>query len=394
MRRRFGFSGFGFRWCVLVAAALALAAAPAWEQPAVAGSRYVLGPGDVLEVSVWGFPDLTRTVAVRPDGYVSLPLVGDVQATGRTVEELQRLLTRRFAAYVRNPQVAVIVREFRRVRVSVLGQVGRPGVVELLPPVRVLDALSAAGGLLESADRKAARLVRRDGTVELLDLERAEWGDPSHNVLLATGDAVVIPEDVAGFVFVLGEVQKPGAFRLKGELRVLDVLAMAGGLTEKAGVEQAYILRGKAQRIPVNLVALLSRGEVAENTRLEAGDVIFVPEDLENRVYVLGDVNRPGVFPLRYASTVLAALSQAGGVNLRNQPREALILRRPRLGAGAAVNGNGIERIRVDLPALLGGDVTRDLPLQAGDVVFVPQGPVGWLQLVLGVLGGIRAVFP
>lgn len=374
--------------------AVAVAVPPAWGQPAVAGSRYVLGPGDVLEVSVWGFPDLTRTVAVRPDGYISLPLVGEVQAGGRTVEDLQRFLTRRFAAYVRNPQVAVIVREFRKVRVSVLGEVRRPGVVELLPPVRVLDALSAAGGLLESADRRSARLVRPDGTVELLDLEGAERGDPSHNVLLSTGDAVVIPEDVAGFVFVLGEVQKPGAFRLKGELRVLEALALAGGLTEKAGVEQAYILRGKTQRIPVNLLALLSRGEVAENTRLEAGDLIFVPEDLENRVYVLGDVNRPGVFPLRDASTVLAALSQAGGVNLRNQPREALILRRTRTGTAAAASGSGIERIRVDLPALLGGDVTRDLTLRAGDVVFVPQGPVGWLQLVLGVLTGIRTLLP
>lgn len=372
---------------------VALGAASSAAAQSPGSDTYRLAPGDVLEVSVWGFPDLTRTVAVRPDGRVSLPLVGEVVASGRTPEELQRELTRRFAAYIRSPQVAVIVREFRKVRVSVLGQVGRPGTFELLPPVRVLDALSAAGGLLESADRRGTRLIRADGTVLELDLERAERGDASQNPLLETGDALVVPEDVMGFVFVLGEVNKPGAFRLKGELRVLEALAFAGGLTEKAGVERAYVVRERTTRLPVDLAALLTRGEERHNLRLQPGDVLFVPEDLENRVYVLGDVNRPGVFPLRHAPTVLAAITQAGGVNLRNQPNEALVLRRNN-GAGAATNGNAAERIRVDLPALLRGDVSKDLQLRPGDVVFVPQGPVGWLQLVLGILTGILNVLP
>lgn len=378
--------------CALVALLAVLQAGAAGAQ--VPGDTYRLGPGDVLEVSVWGFPDLTRTLAVRPDGRISLPLVGEVQAAGRTAEELQRELTRRFGLYVRNPQVAVIVREFRRVRVSVVGQVGRPGVFELLPPVRVLDALSSAGGLLESADRKAARLIRADGTVLHLDLERAEQGDPAHNPLLETGDALVVPEDVTGFVYVLGEVNKPGAFRLKGELRVLEALAMAGGLTEKAGVERAYVLRGRTERLPVDLAALLTRGDDRQNVPLRAGDLIFVPEDLENRVYVLGDVNRPGVFALRQAPTVLAAITHAGGVNLRNQPSEAVVLRRNGNGTGAATNGNGAERIRVDLPALLRGDVSKDLPLRPGDVVFVPQGPLGLLQVVLSVLTGVVNALP
>lgn len=391
MRPRSAFNSKALARLVLLLASSVLASGTAlWAQePAI---PYRLGPGDVLEVSVWGFPDLTRTVAVRPDGRISLPLVGEVKAAGRTAEELQRELARRFALYIRNPQVAVLVREFRRVRVSVVGQVNRPGVFELLPPVRVLDALSSAGGLLESADRKGARLIRADGTVLSLDLERAEQGDAAHNPVLQTGDVLVIPEDVTGFVFVLGEVNKPGAFRLKGELRVLEALAMAGGLTERAGVEQAYVVRGRSQRLPVDLAALLTRGDQRHNIPLQAGDLIFVPEDLENRVYVLGDVNRPGVFALRQAPTVLAAITQAGGVNLRNRPAEAVILRRNRNASGAAINGNGAERIRVDLRALLRGDVSKDLTLQAGDVVFVPEGPVGLLQLLLGILTGVVGV--
>lgn len=390
MRRSFGSKHVFGRLVLLLASLVASSGVTLWAQDVA--TAYRLGPGDVLEVSVWGFPDLTRTVAVRPDGRISLPLVGEVDASGRTAEELRRELTRRFALYVRNPQVAVLVREFRRVRISVVGQVSRPGVFELLPPVRVLDALSSAGGLLEGADRRAARLLRADGTMLNLDLERAEQGDPAHNPVLQTGDVLVVPEDVAGFVFVLGEVNKPGAFRLKGELRLLEALAMAGGLTEKAAVEQAYVLRGRSQRLPVDLGELLTRGEQRHNVVLQAGDLIFIPEDLENRVYVLGDVNRPGVFPLRQAPSVLAALTQAGGVNLRNLPSEAIILRRNRSRTGAALDGNGAEQLRVDLPALLRGDVSKDVRLQAGDVVYVPQGPMAFVQLVLGILTGILGV--
>jgi polysaccharide export outer membrane protein len=375
---------------VVTAVLLALVAGP----PALGQQRasYILGPKDVLEVSVWGHPDLTRVVAVRPDGRISLPLVGEVEAKGRTTEELQRELTRRFALFVRNPQVAVIVREFRRVRVSVLGQVGRPGTFELLPPVRVLDALSSAGGLLEGADRRAARVIRADGVVVNLDLERAEHGDLTQNPVLETGDAIVVPEDLVGFVFILGEVNRPGAFRLRGEMRVLEALALAGGLTEKAGVERAYVLRGRTTRVPADLGALLIRGDQQHNVVLQPGDLIFVPEDLDNRVYVLGDVNRPGVFPLRQAPTVLVAITQAGGVNLRNQPTEALVLRRNNRGAGTAASGDGAQRIHVDLGALLRGDVTKDLQLQPGDVVFVPQGHVGLLQVVIGILTGVLGI--
>ncbi|MDQ7850762.1 MAG: SLBB domain-containing protein [Armatimonadota bacterium] len=372
------------------AAALALAV---FSHAQSLGGTYRLGPGDVVEVSVWGFPDLTRTAAVRPDGRLSLPLVGEVEASGRTLEDLRAELTRRFARFVRNPQVAVILKELRRVRVGVLGQVGRPGTLELTAPARVLDALSAAGGLLESADPRAARLIRANGTVVELDLERAVQGDASYNPPVDTGDVLVVPEDVNGFVFVLGEVNRPGMFRLKTELRVLEALALAGGLTEKAGVGRAYVVRNRSERVPLDLAALLTRGDQQQNIVLQRGDVVFIPEDLENRVYVLGDVNRPGVFALAHAPSVLAALTQAGGVNLRTQPSEAFVLRRSGSG-GAGMEGSSVVRIRVDLEALLRGDVSRDVRLQPGDVVFVPQGPLGLLELMLSILTGVRRWIP
>ena len=110
---------------LLVAAMMAPAAAQA---PAEA---YRLGPEDVLEVSVWGHADLARTVTVGPDGKISLPLVGVVAAGGLTVDALTRLLTRAYDTYIVNPRVSVSVREYRKLRVSVLGQVVRPGAYAL-----------------------------------------------------------------------------------------------------------------------------------------------------------------------------------------------------------------------------------------------------------------------
>ena len=107
---------------------------------------YILGPEDVLEVTVWGYPDLTRIVTVRPDGKISLPTVGPLTAAGLSVERLTQILTRAYAAYINNPQVTVSIREFRKIRVSVLGQVTRPGTYVLPPGSRLLDLRSDAGG--------------------------------------------------------------------------------------------------------------------------------------------------------------------------------------------------------------------------------------------------------
>ncbi|MDI6773347.1 MAG: polysaccharide biosynthesis/export family protein [bacterium] len=128
--------------------------------PGGAQQPYILGLEDVVEVSVYGNDDLSRVVTVRPDGMISLPLVGEIRAAGLTPEQLRERLVPLYARFIRNPQVAVIVREFRRVRVTVLGQVMRPGVHELRLGASVLDALASAGVLTEAAGLGEVRLSR------------------------------------------------------------------------------------------------------------------------------------------------------------------------------------------------------------------------------------------
>jgi polysaccharide export outer membrane protein len=130
-----------------------------------AGSyEYVIGPADVLEVAVWQNALVSRTVPVRPDGKISLPVINDVRAAGLTPRQLQSFLTTALAEYIQTPEVSVIVREVHSFNVSVIGHVKTPGRYELTSRVTVLEALAMAGGLTEYADRGRIVILRRTGS--------------------------------------------------------------------------------------------------------------------------------------------------------------------------------------------------------------------------------------
>jgi len=152
---------------LLVAAELAWGGspAPAGKQNGTAAAReYRIGPEDLLDIHVWNNAVLSRTVPVRPDGNISLPLVNDVQAAGLTPMELRNVLTKKFTAYMPAPEVAVIVREVHSFKVSVLGEVKKPGRYELRSGTTVLDAIAMAEGLTEFASRGGIVILRREGT--------------------------------------------------------------------------------------------------------------------------------------------------------------------------------------------------------------------------------------
>lgn len=368
---------------------------------AFAQQPYTLGPEDVLEVLVLGHPDLTRIIIVRPDGKIALPLVGTVTAAGLTVERLTQILTRAYAVYIRNPQVTVIVREFRKIRVSVLGRVSRPGTHALPPGSSVLEAMSMAGGPAEDADLRHAQLLRPGAPPLTVDLEQALAGDPAANVALQGGETLVVPEDLVNLVNVIGEVARPGRYRLKGGMRVLDVLLLAGGLTARASVAQARLVRGPGEGQPLFLDSLLLRQDMSRNIEMRAGDALIIPEETNNKIYVLGDVNSPGAFELKGVITVVQAIALAGGAVERGvgTAGTAYILRRRGSADAAPIPGGTAEPlpgngtlITVNLRAALQGDVSRTIVVQPGDVLVVPQTGLGSLQVFLNILLGLRAI--
>ena len=167
------------------------ASAPA----AAAEEPYRIGKEDVLDVSVWRDPDLSRTLPVRPDGFITLPMVGEVQAEGRTTVELEQDIARRLQKYIQSPRVTVMVREVNSARVYVTGEVQKPGAFPLRGQVTVLQALAMAGGLTEFADRDGMMVIRANNgphiSVRYSDLidRRAQGAD----FPLQPGDTVVVP---------------------------------------------------------------------------------------------------------------------------------------------------------------------------------------------------------
>lgn len=127
--------------------------------------EYLIGPGDLLEVAVWDNTAISRTVPVRPDGKISLPLLHDVQAAGRTPMQLQELINQSLTTYIETPAVSVIVKEVHSFKVSVIGQVKTPGRFELAGHATVLDVLAMAGGLTEFADRGRIVILRQEETL-------------------------------------------------------------------------------------------------------------------------------------------------------------------------------------------------------------------------------------
>jgi polysaccharide export outer membrane protein len=251
--------------------------------------EYKIAAGDVIDVVVFGHSDMRKELPVRPDGKIAYLLVGEVQAEGLSIDELQQDLEERLATYLRYPRVDVILKKAKEARFTILGAVGRPGVYSIKGPTTLLDGVAMAQGLsqgqyegstIEIADLENAFVVRR-GKVVPVNFERAiHRGDTRHNILVEDGDYVYIPSSLAQEVFVLGEVGQPRSYGFRGRVTLMEAVAESGGFTDAARLGDVVILRGlntgaDRQLIPVDVKEIVAgrRGDM----ELEVGDVVYVP---------------------------------------------------------------------------------------------------------------------
>ena len=185
--------------CAGVAGAQApasVAKTPTVESDGSNVEEYRIGPEDVLLISVWKNDLLSRTVSVRPDGMISLPLLNEVQAAGLTPPELRDSLIQRLTEYMPNPDVSVIVQDVRFFKVSVIGEVVKPGRFELKSRTTVLDALAQAGGLTNFASRNKIVVLRAEGNATKrlpFNYNKAVSDSQAENFYLRPGDIVVVP---------------------------------------------------------------------------------------------------------------------------------------------------------------------------------------------------------
>jgi polysaccharide export outer membrane protein len=158
---------------------------------------YVIGSQDMLDVSVWREPDFSRTVPVRPDGKISLPLLNDMQAAGLTPSQLAAELTKSLNKFVTNPQVTIIVTQINSQRFYILGEAARPGAYTLIPEMTILQALSNAGGFTPYANSKKIYLLREEnGKQQKLSFNYKDvvaGKRTEQNIVLKNGDTIVVP---------------------------------------------------------------------------------------------------------------------------------------------------------------------------------------------------------
>ena len=171
---------------------------PATGSAAGLADDYIIGPEDVLAVNVWRDPEVSRTVPVRPDGKISLPLIGDLDVSGLTTLKVRSLIVAKLKEYIANPEVSVIVQEIKSRTYVVMGKVVKPGSYPLAKPTSVLEAIAVAGGFLEFAKVNKVYVMRRmeDGSQKALpfDYKQVIKGKKlDQNVDLKTGDTIVVP---------------------------------------------------------------------------------------------------------------------------------------------------------------------------------------------------------
>ncbi|MFY9752408.1 MAG: polysaccharide biosynthesis/export family protein [Candidatus Acidiferrales bacterium] len=194
--------GFIAAVALLIALAIPAAAQEATStqsasKSATSDESYLIGPQDVLDINVWKEPSVTRSVPVRPDGKISLPLLNDVQAAGLTPMQLSQALTEKLKKYMDSPQVTVTVTQINSQRVYVIGQVARPGAYPLVPGMTMLQALSTAGGLAQFANGKKIFLLRTSGSTQTKSYfnykDVVNGKKPEENLVLQAGDQIVVP---------------------------------------------------------------------------------------------------------------------------------------------------------------------------------------------------------
>jgi polysaccharide export outer membrane protein len=182
----------------MAARAQSQAAVTAGQDPSPAASAdYRIGPADVLDIAVWNNPAISRSTPVRPDGMISLPLLNDVQAAGLTPMALRDVIAKKLAEYLPNPEVSVIVREVNHFKISVLGEVKRPGRYDFKGQASVLEALAMAGGLSDFAARSKIVVLRNEGTgtkrIPVNYNKIVSSGAEQEDVPLRPGDIVLVP---------------------------------------------------------------------------------------------------------------------------------------------------------------------------------------------------------
>lgn len=317
-------------------------------------ANYLLGPGDVLKITVYNNPDLSLETRVTERGLINFPLVGELHVGGITTSAAEKRIAGLLekGGFLKQPQINILVTQFQSKVVSVLGSVYKPGRYSLDRATNLADLLALVGGVMPDGS-DIVTIVGKSGKTDYDLRNIVGKGDGSQNVPLSGGEIVYVH---ARDISVMGQVNRPGKYSVVGGVRtVADFLVVAGGITPVGSdtVTVTTVRDGKLNRFEVDIDSLFRVGDNAANIELASGDSIYVPR--APIVYIYGEVQHPGSFRIERNMTVIQALAQGGGPTVRGTQRNIKLHRRNDKGV--------VEKLS---PALTD-------PVQPDDVIYVQE---------------------
>ncbi len=344
--------------CALVLATLGLART---QEPA----SYILGPEDIVTVTVVDQPKFSGDYLIPESGRISLPVLGDVTVTDMSIEKLHGLILTAMKKRLVHPEVIVSLKSSRIKRIYVFGDVQKPGVIDLKVGWRIAELISAVGGMSSGVDQRDIRVILDHANGSKVDMSLDEALDSK--ALLRAGDVVRVQGASLVSIYVAGKVKLPGVYRLREkDAGLLEAITLAGGMSDNANLTSVRIQHADGTDQTVDLSNLLLNGAPIQLPRLRHGDIVVVAES-QAHFAILGFIAKPGYYPIPSGKTL--DLSQAVAIAGGNDRRARL----RRVGVMTVENGREVRRVYDFGKFLLRGDMDSNPMIHAGDVIYLPE---------------------
>ncbi len=331
-------------------------------------SSFLLGPDDVVKISVLNDSDLETTQPVRPDGKIAFFPGGDLQAAGRTVEQLRdeivsRLRAKTGRSYRLGIQDVIEIKVYGHQDLDSTQTIGPDGTISILPGGSIRAAGKTVDELGDEISRRVSDIVQNpilNVSVKEYKSEPLFISDPLVNVVIA--------EINSRRISILGAVKSPGIVKIRTPTTIMDAISQAGGLSEDADLRASIVLQdGKI--LPVSLERLFKQGDLRQNVYLPPSSSIYVGSIRYNYAYVVGEVQHAGKVNWDGNLSLMDAVSQTGGITLNAKTDHVLVI------------SGGIAEPSLKLVDIGGflyrGQLENNIPLGRGDIVYVPKNELG-----------------
>jgi len=329
-------------------------------------SQYALRPGDVIDVNVYGHPELSGQYTIGPDGYAQIVPIGDVDIGGLTVQQITELVTSKMQSFVSQPQVTISIQSYAPFLVYVLGSVKSPGAIQITgPQAKLSDVFALAGGALDDANLRQVNVITSSGSSLTVDFYDFMMGksvtDPSVNA----GDTVIVPSLKQDGIFVMGGVKNPGFVQYTPNTSILNIFKNTGGFDQNADLKNTIVFyKGQTTGQTVNLSGIYN-GEIP-NLKIEPGMVFLIPVFSMQYVTILGAVKNPGTYnlPPSNSESLAEVLGLAGGLLNWNEGKISVI--------------SQSKSATYDIsPQVLAAESVKP-----GDVIYVPKVPNNYVTVI------------